>query len=103
MRPVLIGITCGIASGKSTFSRMIQEEGYTVIFSDQIGHEVLMLPEIKLKLVNAFGQDILVQNKIDRNKLREIVFKDKSNIDKLNKIVHPEILEAMDDVKPFFV
>ena len=55
MRPVLIGITGGIASGKSTFSRMIQEEGYTVIFSDQIGHGVLMLPEIKLNVVNAFG------------------------------------------------
>ncbi len=98
MRPIIIGITGGIASGKSTFSRMIQQEGYTVIFSDQIGHEVLMLPEIKLKLVNTFGKEILSQNRIDRNKLREIVFKEKGNVEKLNKIVHPEILESMDDI-----
>jgi dephospho-CoA kinase len=98
MRPILIGITGGIASGKSTFSRMIQQEGHTVIFSDQIGHEVLMLPEISIKLVNAFGNDILCQKKIDRNKLRQIVFNDKNHIEKLNQIVHPEILKAMDDV-----
>ncbi len=98
MRPLLVGITGGIATGKSTLSRMIQEEGYTVIFSDQIGHEVLLLPEIKLKLVNEFGSEILTGNRIDREKLREKAFNNKEKLEKLNQIVHPGILEAMDDL-----
>lgn len=98
MRPKIIGITGGIASGKSTFSDFIKQEGYTVIFSDQIGHEVLDYPEIKNKLCHLFDKNILTNNQIDRNKLRKIVFNDEQKRKQLNQIVHPEILKVLDEM-----
>ena len=98
MRPIIIGITGGIASGKSTISKALQQEGYSVISTDKIGHEVLLYPEIKNKLTNEFGNEILENNRVNRDLLREIVFEDKNKVDKLNKIVHPEILDTMDDI-----
>ncbi|MDD3501429.1 MAG: dephospho-CoA kinase, partial [Candidatus Cloacimonetes bacterium] len=95
---IIIGITGGIASGKSTISKALQQEGYSVISTDKIGHEVLLYPEIKNKLTNEFGNEILENNRVNRDLLREIVFEDKNKVDKLNKIVHPEILDTMDDI-----
>ena len=98
MRSKLIGITGGIASGKSTFSELIQQEGYTVIHSDQIGHEVLDYPEIKNKLISVFGKVIIKDHHIDRNVLRKIIFNDETKRNLLNSIVHPEILKVMDEM-----
>ncbi|HPY96362.1 MAG TPA: dephospho-CoA kinase [Candidatus Cloacimonadota bacterium] len=98
MRPIIIGITGGIASGKSTLSKLLYSEGYSVISTDRLGHEVLLLPEIKNKLSNEFGKEIFEKDQINRDLLRNIVFKEKSKIDQLNRIVHPEIFKSMDDI-----
>lgn len=91
----VIGILGGIGSGKSSVIRELQDLKLTVIDADVVGHEVLKSSKIIAKLTEAFGKCILSDATVNRQKLGELVFGDhpnqKSNLDKLNAIVHPEI------------
>ena len=86
-----IGITGSIACGKSTVSNYLKSKGYIVIDADKIGHEALDDDYVKEKLILAFGNEILEDNKINRQKLGELVFGNSSNLNVLNSIIHPEI------------
>ena len=88
---MIIGITGSIACGKSTVSNYLKSKGYIVIDADRIGHEALDDDYVKEKLVLAFGNEILEDNKINRQKLGELVFGNSSNLNVLNSIIHPEI------------
>ena len=99
-RACIIGITGSIASGKSALVNLLQESGYKIYSTDKIGHEVLLLDEVKNKLSERFGEEILDQasNLIDRAKLSALVFKNKSNLDFLNSISHPLIFQRIRDL-----
>lgn len=88
---MIIGITGSIACGKSTVSNYLKSKGYIVIDADKIGHEALDDDYVKEKLILAFGNEILEDNKINRQKLGELVFGSSSNLNVLNSIIHPEI------------
>lgn len=88
---MIIGITGSIACGKSTVSNYLKSKGYIVIDADKIGHEALDEDYVKEKLMLAFGNEILEDNKINRQKLGELVFGNSSNLNVLNSIIHPEI------------
>ena len=99
---MIIGLTGGIGTGKSTVSRKLRERGYPVIDLDVISREVIEYPEVIDELVRNFGNEILEnQNNISgkksilRNKLRQIVFKDEKKVNMLNSIMHPPIVEKM--------
>lgn len=89
----IIGITGGIATGKSTVSHMLIERGYTVIDADKIARNVMGKDSSAYnEVVEFFGENILDKNRdIDRKVLGDIIFKDKSLREKLNSIVHPHI------------
>ena len=88
---IVIGLTGGIASGKSTVSRMLSELGAVVIDADKVGHEAFRPhTEAWRKVVAAFGKGILDQNEeIDRSKLAQLVFNDPKALKRLNRIMHP--------------
>ena len=88
---MIIGITGSIACGKSTVSNYLKSKGYIVIDADKIGNEALDDDYVKEKLILAFGNEILEDNKINRQKLGELVFGNSSNLNVLNSIIHPEI------------
>jgi dephospho-CoA kinase len=90
---VVIGLTGGILSGKSTISQMLAEKGAVIIDADKIGHEAYKHhTKTWQDLRNAFGESILKQNmEIDRKKLGEIVFNDPQALARLNEIVHPRM------------
>ena len=88
---MIIGITGSIACGKSTVSNYLKSKGYIVIDADKIGHEALDDDYVKEKLILAFGNEILEDNKINRQKLGELVFGSSSNLNVLNSIIHTEI------------
>lgn len=88
---MIIGITGSIACGKSTVSNYLKSKGYIVIDADKIGHEALDDDYVKEKLILAFGNEIFEDNKINRQKLGELVFGNSSNLNVLNSIIHPEI------------
>ncbi|MCE0482631.1 MAG: dephospho-CoA kinase [Methylacidiphilales bacterium] len=88
-----IGLTGGIACGKSTFAEGLRARGWHVIDTDRIAHEV-MRPEQETwkNVVDAFGPSILQPDKsIDRKVLGRLVFADPSLRAKLNEITHPAI------------
>jgi dephospho-CoA kinase len=88
---IVIGLTGGIASGKSTVAKMLSELGAVVIDADKVGHEAFRPhTEAWRKVVAAFGKDILGQNEeIDRSKLAQLVFDDPKALKKLNRTMHP--------------
>ena len=99
---MVIGLTGGIGTGKSTVSRKLREKGYPVIDLDIISREIITYPEVIDELVRNFGSEILEdQNEvsgkknISRNKLRQTVFKDEKKVAVLNSIMHPPIIEEM--------
>ena len=96
--PLLIGITGGIASGKSTVVKYLLKKGYPVIDADKLGHEVLdpTNPGYS-EVVDLFGKKILRFNgTIDRKILGDIVFKDYDLLKKLNNISHPQIYKMIE-------
>ncbi|OKO90805.1 dephospho-CoA kinase [Geobacillus proteiniphilus] len=92
-----IGLTGGIASGKSTVSAMMRELGLPVIDADEAARAVVRPGEDAYRqIVAAFGPDILQTNgEIDRAKLGAIVFNDEEERKKLNAIVHPAVRRKM--------
>jgi dephospho-CoA kinase len=87
----VIGLTGGIASGKSTVSGFLRELGATIIDVDKVWHGALK-PDTELGrgVVAAFGKDILTPNGgIDRKRLGEIVFASPEALARLNNIMHP--------------
>lgn len=89
----IIGLTGSIASGKSTVSSKLKQLGYQVIDCDEINHSILLNGNIGYtNVVAEFGYDILNENnEIDRKKLGNIIFNDKTSKEKLNQILHPLI------------
>ena len=94
-RPLLIGLTGSIASGKSTVARRMKDSGIPVIDLDKVGHEVLRKRHEGFEpVVAAFGKGILGDDgEIDRKKLGAVVFSDPAARERLNAIVHPKIRE----------
>jgi len=93
---MIIGLTGGIASGKSTVTDYLSKLNIPIIDADLIARQVVA-PESKgLKLlIEAFGSGIIINGGLNRKKLREIVFNDKSSLSQLNAITHPLIREKI--------
>jgi dephospho-CoA kinase len=94
---VIIGLTGGIATGKSTVSNIIRGQGIPVVDADIISREVVM-PEKEAyeKIVACFGEQILNDDKtINRAGLGEIIFNDTEKRTMLNEIVHPAVRKEM--------
>ncbi|MBZ5492786.1 MAG: dephospho-CoA kinase [Acidobacteriia bacterium] len=92
-----VGLTGGVACGKSTVAKMFADLGATIVDADTIAHE-LYLPghEVLQELVNHFGPEILKPNgELDRAKLATLVF-DGGRVEELNKIVHPAVIRQQD-------
>lgn len=92
-RIIVIGLTGGIGSGKSTVSSFLAQLGAVVLSADEIGHEALQpYTETWQEVVNAFGKEILkAGGEVDRQKLGEIVFNDAEALARLNQITHPRM------------
>jgi len=88
-----IVITGGIASGKSTACSLLKLYGFRVIDADKIAHEILdsSLSEIK----ESFGEEFIVDNKVDRKALGKLIFANKEQRLKLESIVSPKIKDRI--------
>lgn len=87
----VIVITGSIATGKSAVTDIITKSGYEVIDADKIGHEILNFSEIVEKIRISFGDEFIENNKVNRKKLSEYVFKNQSKFEVLNEIMHSAI------------
>ena len=102
---MVIGLTGGIGTGKSTVSQILREKKFPVIDLDIVSHEVIKFPEVIKKIVENFGKEVLENSsnfenknneiKVSREKLGKIIFENREKRLLLNPIMHPEILRAM--------
>ena len=94
---IVIGLTGGIGSGKSTVARLLARRGAVVVGADAIVHELQQAGAPMLdELADRFGRDIIREDgSLDRAKLAEIAFADDSAVDDLNAIVHPAVRAKM--------
>ncbi|KAI9556300.1 hypothetical protein GHT06_018874 [Daphnia sinensis] len=92
-KPYVIGLTGGIASGKTTISKRLKDLGAHIISCDHLGHLAYKSgTECYRQMVEYFGVGILnEENEIDRKKLGPLVFSNKDHLERLNKMVWPEI------------
>ncbi len=92
---IIVGITGGIACGKSTVAQLLAEKGAIAINSDVLGHQLLKRGSpVMDELIDAFGSGILDEfGDVSRQKLGAIVFSDKSAREQLNAIMHPPIVQ----------
>ena len=94
-RGTIVGITGGIACGKTTVSDLLTEKGAIPINADEIGHQLLKADSPVIdELTGAFGDDILeASGDVSRKKLGAIVFQDRTARERLNSILHPLIIQ----------
>ena len=92
-----VGLTGGIASGKSTVASLLRDHDCMVLEMDPLGHELLEPGQSAYdEVVREFGNSILGPgDKIDRPKLGSIVFGDSAKRARLNQILHPRILDVV--------
>jgi dephospho-CoA kinase len=95
---MIIGLTGGIASGKSTISKILNDIKIKVIDADIVAREVMDSKEVIKKVSDKFGEVVLDKNNsLDRKKLRELVFSSKERVKLLNSIVHPLVIKRFQE------
>jgi dephospho-CoA kinase len=92
---IIAGLTGSIGTGKSTVAQMFADLGAYIIDADQLSREVVKPGKPAWqKIVDYFGKDVLNDDlTINRSRLADVVFNDKAKLEKLNSIVHPEVLK----------
>ncbi len=89
---MIVGITGGIASGKSTVSRLFQTAGWQVVDADQVAKHVRdTSPTVKEALVHRFGPELYVSGRLDTQQLGQLVFADPKALQDLNELLQPLI------------
>jgi dephospho-CoA kinase len=98
---ILVGLTGGIASGKSTASKIFKKLGAYIIDADVLAREVVEpLKPAWRDIIKNFGKEILNKdNSINRKKLAEIVFNNKKKRGLLNSIVHPRVFKRAKEIE----
>ncbi len=93
-----VGLTGGIACGKTTVARMFAELGIPVLEADRVAHALLEPGQPAYAAVVAeFGPQVLrADGTVDRGRLGEIVFADRNRLERLNQLVHPGVQEAIE-------
>lgn len=92
-----LGLTGGIASGKSAVAAMLRELGFSVLDADSLAHKLIEPGQPAYEeVLREFGSAITDgQARVDRAKLGVLVFADRAKLDRLNAIVHPLVAEAV--------
>ncbi len=92
-----LGLTGGIASGKSAVAAMLREMGFAVLDADALAHKLIEPGQAAYaEVLQEFGPSIAdTSGRIDRAKLGAMVFADLAKLDRLNTIVHPRVAEVI--------
>jgi dephospho-CoA kinase len=89
---MILGITGGIGSGKSTVSRILSVMGIPVYIADDESKNLTAnSPVIRAKLTEAFGNNLYESGKLNKSLLASYIFNDKSKLAIANAIIHPEV------------
>jgi dephospho-CoA kinase len=93
---LVVGLTGGIGSGKSTVSKFFEKLGVSVVDADVVARQVVSKGQPALaQISDYFGVDVLIDGQLNRAKLREIIFADEQKKSWLNNLLHPIIRQQM--------
>lgn len=87
----VVGLTGGIGSGKTTVATMFKKLGIAVYIADDEAKKVIMLPEVKSKIIDLLGKEAFTDESYNNNYVASVVFRDKAMLKKLNAIIHPAV------------
>lgn len=88
----LVALTGGIGSGKTTVAKLFIRLGIPVFFADDVAKNLMQNnKDLKNKIIYAFGKKSYINDKLNRSFLAGVVFKNKEQLQKLNRIVHPAV------------
>jgi dephospho-CoA kinase len=93
--PLTIGLTGGIAAGKSEALAAFERLGAATVSSDAVVHELLDSEPLLGRLVERWGEDVAPGGRVDRNRIGEVVFADPQELDWLEALVHPLVGERI--------
>ena len=101
---LLIAITGGIGSGKTTFANFLAEQSHPVIFADDISKELLANdPDVKNEIVSEFGAKAYQGKKINKKLLADNIFSNPSKLKKINSILHHRVRKRIEFIsKEYF-
>lgn len=98
-RKLKIAITGSIGSGKSTFSEMLEEKGFTVLKADDISKKILSTdPEVRKIVIEEFGTGSYLDGEVNKKYLAEKVFSNPENVLIINSILHPPVIKKIDEM-----
>ncbi len=100
-QPIILALTGGIACGKSETGRILTEEGFAVLDTDRLAHEMMSSgTPVFEQVVKQFGMSIVgMDGEIDRAELGKIVFANPDAQEALNRLVHPAVIDAAEQWK----
>jgi len=96
---LVVGLTGGIGSGKTTVAKMFEAEGIPIYIADDRAKQIMDREDIVNAVQSIFSEDVKMGSVLDRKKIREIVFNDKHLLTQLNNIVHPAVKKDFDQWK----
>ena len=88
---IVVGLTGGIGSGKSTVCKIFEVLGIPVFYADDESKKILFLPNVSNEVILAFGSKVVTNNKLDKKKLGKVAFSSAENLNVLNRILHPKV------------
>ena len=95
---IKLGVTGGIGSGKTHVCSIISAMGYPIFNADLESRRIVDINQkVIASIKNLFGDDIYINNLLDRKKVAEIVFTDTEKLEKLNSIVHPAVVDFFNE------
>lgn len=93
----IIGLTGGIGSGKTTVARYLASQGIPVYIADEEAKKVMNTPEVLSLLAKTFGDSVLENGVINRQKLAQLVFNAPEKLEQLNNIIHPKVKQDFEN------
>lgn len=94
---MVIGLTGGIGSGKTTVANALRERGYTVYDTDSAAKRIVLTPEVRASIEQLLGEDVYEGDTYLTSRVAERVFADPDLLLRLNAIVHPAVRQDMLD------
>ena len=86
---IIVGLTGGIGSGKTTVARVFETLGVPVFYSDDVAKKAYTDPNIRTEITKNFGEDLLTKDGVNKEKMRALIFSKPEALHFINQLIHP--------------
>ncbi|MFY8138749.1 MAG: dephospho-CoA kinase [Flavobacteriales bacterium] len=90
---IIVGLTGGIGSGKSTVAKVFETLNIPVFYSDDVAKKAYLDNDIRRAIIEKFGADVLTENGVNKEKMRELIFSQPEALLFINQLIHPWVAE----------